>query len=432
VRNLVARDNQVSVRNKWGEWIRPLGLVFLVTCVVRGYLFFATPVIAKDGVYYIGKAQLIAQGAWRPALADNLEPLFPVSILFFHHLVPDWEVAGKLASISWGILSVVPLFLLVQLAFGSPIAFWSGLFYSLHPYFAWNSADVLAEPPYLFFFLLSLWLAVIALKYCSMGWYLLCAGAIVLARLTRTEGIWVSAVVLVFYGIRCLRSSHVRIWSRLDPLVRFSVAFGMALLPLIAYGEDLAGTSELWAYKGLGWGVYVFDWLWTATQEHVGEWGDAAEVTRLGGLVWHYYVYKFIAAFHPMLLVLGMYAVSRKDLREKHREYFFLTASVWVIYLSGVFFAGFIRGIEETSRRFMMAPIAVALPWAAVGFGGAVARLQASRAGRLLHCTPETLEKWKTGVLGIATLVLAVTTIKPHRTDKLPIKDAAAWIIAQG
>ncbi len=47
------------------EGMKALGLVLLAAFVVRAYLFLFTPVIARDGTYYIGHARLLmAQGTW--------------------------------------------------------------------------------------------------------------------------------------------------------------------------------------------------------------------------------------------------------------------------------------------------------------------------------------------------------------------------------
>jgi len=427
VERLVTRDS-----------IRALGLVLLAAVAVRGYLFFATPVITKDGAHYIGQAQRIGEGAWRQAFMFDLEPIFPFSIFLMQQVVPDWEAAGKLASLTWGVLAVVPLFLIARRIFGVRIAFWTGLFFSLHPYFAWNSADVLTESSYIFFFLLSLWFALVALERSSMGWHFLCAGAILLTRLSRTEGIWVVVSVILFYAVRGWRDLRVREWRGFAPLVRFSAAFVVVMLPVIVYGREIGSTSELVAYKGLGWTLYVLGRAQAAFQQSWSALDNVGTFSQVAVLVWRYYIYKFLVLFHPMLLLLTMYAVLKRDARRQYRNYFLLTASVWLIYLGGVFVAGFIRGVEATSRRYMMAPVAVALPWAALGADLAAARLDewgwAQRCREFIKSIPGFSSiglGWRSSILAVAMLVLAVTTVQPHRLDKVPIKDAAAWIVAQ-
>ena len=168
--------------------------------VVRLYLFVYTPVIASDATLYISQAQLMAQGAWRQAVAGEFEPLFPFFIFLFHNVLTDWELAGKFASLTFGVLAVIPFFLICRDVFGPRIAFGAGILFALHPYFARNSAEALQESTYLFFFLMSLWLAMRALKTTDMRWYVFCAIAILLTRFVRIEGIWLFPAVLLFYA----------------------------------------------------------------------------------------------------------------------------------------------------------------------------------------------------------------------------------------
>ena len=163
-------------------------LVLLATLVVRVYLFVYTPVIASDATLYISQAQLMAQGAWRQAVAVEFEPLFPFFIFLFHNVLPDWELAGKFASLTFGVLAVIPFFLISRDVFGPRIAFGAGILFALHPYLARNSVDALTECAYLFFFLISLWFALRALNDCGVRWHVLSAVAILLTWLTRTEG----------------------------------------------------------------------------------------------------------------------------------------------------------------------------------------------------------------------------------------------------
>jgi 4-amino-4-deoxy-L-arabinose transferase-like glycosyltransferase len=408
----------------------------MATLVVRAYLSLNTPVIAKDATYYIGQAQLITQGAWRQAFLYDFEPLFPFVISLFHSLVLDWELAGKLTSLTFGVLGAIPLFLISQHVFGIRTAFAAGILYAVHPFFAHNSADALTESTYIFFFLFSIWLVLVTLKDCRMQAYLLCAVSILLARLTRTEGIWLFPVGLLFYGVRSLTASRQRKGQEARHLVRFALAFLAVMLPVIVYGAWIGGRSEFAAYKGLGWLADVLGKVVAAAQRGFGDGAQLDSLRDFGPLVWQYYVYQFVETFHPVLLLLASYALLQRTVRRQYRDYFLLAGSVWIIYLGGIFLAGVIRGVEETSRRFMMAPVAVALPWAGLAIDGAAARLQKSRlfsrlwtvVGIRLSGTSPGLE---TIILVAISVVLAVQTVQAQRVDKLPIKEAGTWIAAQ-
>ncbi len=230
-----------------------LVLVLLATLVVRLYLFVHTPVIASDATLYIHQAQLMAQGAWREAVAGDFEPLFPSFIFLFHTVLPDWELAGKLASLFFGVLAVIPLFLICHEIFGTRIAFWSGILFALHPYFARHSAEALTEPAFIFFFLLSLWLALKALRSPGMKLYLFCALAILITWLSRGEGIWLFPALFLFFGLRCMSDRPDGKWGGITPLLRLSLAFLTVMIPVTVYGIQSGNLSRLSSLKGLEW-----------------------------------------------------------------------------------------------------------------------------------------------------------------------------------
>jgi len=427
--------DRLDVRNWQLEWIRPLALVLLATLVVRLYLFVFTPVIASDATLYIHQAQLMAQGAWREAVAGDFEPLFPSFIFLFHAVLPDWELAGKLASLFFGVLGAIPLFLICHEIFGTRIAFGSGILYALHPHFARNSVEALTESTYLFFFLLSIWLALKALNGSGMGWYLVCAVAILLTQLTRTEGVWLFPALLLFLGLRLIGELRHHGWRQASPLIRISLAFLIIKFPLFLYGPQTDGTSAFSAYKGLG-GLFAALREVPMLLEESLSGLDGVETGRTGiGLVSEYYVYKFFQVFHPALLFLTVLALLRKVVRQQYWDYFLLTSSVAFIFLGGVVVMGFIRGVEYTSSRFMMGPMAVALPWAVVTIEIMAARMEKSgwAQGWLypLGKLSGVRHGWSSIILVMATLILALKTVQPQRLDKLPIKEAGTWIAAQ-
>jgi len=435
-------SDRLDVRNWQLEGIRPLALVLLATLVVRLYLFVFTPVIASDATLYIHQAQLMAQGAWREAVAGDFEPLFPSFIFLFHTVLPDWELAGKLASLFFGVLAAIPLFLISKEIFGMRIAFGSGILFALHPYFARNSVEALTESTYLFFFLMSLWLALKALSRPGMRWFLLCAGAILLTRLTRTEGIWLFVAISLFLGLRGLRGPQRHEWTKGRPLIRFSFAFAIVMVPVFFYSAAVLGTSEFSAYKGLGWLFTALGQVPVILQESLSRLGNAEAEGTSAALMSEYYVFKFVYVFQPLLLFLAVFALLRRAVRQEYWNYFLLTSSVAFIYLGGVVLMGFIRGVEYTSSRFMMAPVVVALPWAVVTVELMAAWMERSRWAEgwlaltkkwsvIGHRSPVTGNEWGTLILAMIAIILGVRTVQPQRLDKLPIKEAGRWIAAQ-
>ena len=416
------------------EGIRPLMLVLLATLVVRVYLFVYTPVIASDATLYISQAQLMAQGAWRQAVAVEFEPLFPFFIFLFHNVLPDWELAGKFASLTFGVLAVVPFFLISRDMFGPRIAFGAGVLFALHPYLARNSVDALTECAYLFFFLISLWFALRALNDSGVGWHFLSAVAILLTWLTRTEGIWLFPAVLLFYGLRSVGDLRRGSWDGAGPLLRFCLTFVVIALPIVIYGTQVAGTSEISSHKGLGWFTPLLQRIPVAFEEYVDRMNGLGSLGQPLGDLWKDFIYKFVQTFHPVLLFLAMVPLFRKGRRWQYREYFFLTTSIVFVYLCGPFLVWF-GDIGPSSHRFFMVPVVVLLPWAAVTMDMAAVRMERSTwmEGRrgYVRGWSGLRHQYGTIVLLAVALVLAAKTVKPQRLDKLPIKEAGTWIASQ-
>ncbi|MCZ6907333.1 MAG: glycosyltransferase family 39 protein [Deltaproteobacteria bacterium] len=425
------------------EAVRALGLVLLATLVVRLYLFVYTPVITQDATLYITQAQLMAQGAWlqAQALTNEFEPLFPFSIFLFHTAVSEWELAGRLASLTFGVLAVVPFFLISRDVFGPRVAFGAGILFALHPYFARNSVEALTESAYLFFFLLTVWLAMRAHKTTGMRWYVLCAITILLTRLVRIEGIWLFLVILLFYGLRSLGDLRRQEWAGAGPLLRFCLAFLMITLPILVYIAQVAGTSEISSEKGFGWFGLVLDRISVSLSGHVDLLNGLSSVGQSLALLWKDFIYKFVQTFHPLLLFLAMVPLIKRALREQYSDYFLLTSSIVFVYLCGPFLLWF-GGMTPGSHRFFMAPVAVALPWAAVTIEMGAAQMKRSgwserwlpfskKGSGIGHRLPVSGDQWGTIILILVVLVLAAKTVKPQRLDKLPIKDAGGWIATQ-
>jgi hypothetical protein len=141
------------------------------------------------------------------------------------------------------------------------------------------------------------------------------------------------------------------------------------------------------------------------------------------------------------LLFLALPPLLQRASRRQHWDYFLLTSSIALIYLGGVYVTWLVLGRGYTAHRYMMAPVAVGLPWAAVTIELAANRLERSGLAErwrtyLWQWSGDRGQKsqgrfgWGTILLVVIALILAAKTVRPQRLDKLPIKEAGAWIAA--
>jgi 4-amino-4-deoxy-L-arabinose transferase-like glycosyltransferase len=131
----------------------------LVTCAAaRLCLVWRYYCMSSDGVIYIDAAKNFFAGNISAGFGSIYPPGYPLLIAGVFGFVRDWELAGQLVSVAFGVGLLVPLFLLLRDMFDERVAGVACLLASLSPFLARYSAHVRSESPYLFFTTLALWL----------------------------------------------------------------------------------------------------------------------------------------------------------------------------------------------------------------------------------------------------------------------------------
>lgn len=120
--------------------------------------------VGWDEPHYLQMAASFAAGKWEAFFHSYWSPGLPLWMGLMNLFIPDVEFAGRLTTIGFGAFTVVPIYLLAYELFGKPAAFWAGIFAALHPALAFAQTAPLAEPAYMFFGFLGLWLGWQALQ----------------------------------------------------------------------------------------------------------------------------------------------------------------------------------------------------------------------------------------------------------------------------
>jgi len=180
-------------------------LIFFSAFLVRFYLVLFSSVITPDGILYIKAAKFIESGK-----LENIAEftLYPFLIVLAHKIFPDWEMAGRMVSVLMGSLTVIPLFLLAKRMFDVRVALVIAFFYIINPRLADYSADVLREPTFWFFSMMALWLAWEGISRNSFMCTLLSSFATGLSVITRTEGMAIFLLILLWIFWSIWRSEH--------------------------------------------------------------------------------------------------------------------------------------------------------------------------------------------------------------------------------
>jgi hypothetical protein len=165
-----------------------LGLLLL--CLVpRALMAWKLQGLCPDGVAYIHLAQLLDQGQGQEFLRlAKLNPL-PVVLVVLHRAGLDWELAGSLWSVLMAAAVVLPLFGWLRRQFDRRVALAGCFLYAVHAELIRWSPEILRDPTFWFLFTLGLYLLWRAVTEVRLGLFLSAGAVILLASVTRFEGL---------------------------------------------------------------------------------------------------------------------------------------------------------------------------------------------------------------------------------------------------
>lgn len=252
-------------RELW-PWIA-VGVAVLAGLALRWQYFTREEVIGTDGAWYATLGYNLLHGRGYTditgATSTFYPPLYPISVGLVSLIVPNLELAGRLAALAPN-LALIPLtYLLARQAFDRRVAFVAALLTALLPALAQNGVLVLSESLYTLC-LCGATLAGIATLRRSANrrwlWSGLTGAGLALAALTRTEGypyaaIWTALLIAAYWPRR--RGD----WRRCGSVVAtFAALYLLVLAPYLLFLHahtghwDLSGkvaTNVVIAYDGM-------------------------------------------------------------------------------------------------------------------------------------------------------------------------------------
>ncbi|HPU29314.1 MAG TPA: glycosyltransferase family 39 protein [Syntrophorhabdaceae bacterium] len=134
--------------------------LFLIALCARLYLALAPNVITHDGIMYIENAKLITLGDFKKIKEISFFNLYPFVMIGFQKIFINWELSGRMVSVIFGSLGVIPLFFIARKLISQNIAIMAALFFAINPHIVEYSSDVLREPLFWSLFLFALWTGV--------------------------------------------------------------------------------------------------------------------------------------------------------------------------------------------------------------------------------------------------------------------------------
>jgi len=165
---------------------------------LRLYAVLMAQGIANDSAAYGFIARDFLKGHFIKGLSSPAPPFYPFLIFLFSPDTANIEIVGRLISLLFGTLTIVPLFYLLKEAVGQKEAIFSVFFYSFHPYLVTFSGMLLTEAPYWGLLILSVYFFWTGLRK-EKVWRIALSGCFLgLAYLTRPEGIGYVLVYLAW------------------------------------------------------------------------------------------------------------------------------------------------------------------------------------------------------------------------------------------
>lgn len=302
---------------------RHLLYILFLTFGLRLYVMVATPVIGTDGYYFVKNAQCFQEGQFGEGLRFPFHPFYPMLIAIFNMAIGNLEMAGKLVSLVFGTLTVVPLYFFTRSIFNHRVAIFAAFFLTLNVMHVRHSADIMTESTYIFFFVSGVWLSWEMLRSGSRVLSVLAGLSSALAYYTRPEGlgIWLIAVPWLFLiGFWERESSSRPLYTAL----MFTQVIVALVLPYVLLIHEETGrwhiTKKGSAQQIIGYEVApepseertITVKLRKSDTERLFEWKEKGNYPLIG----LYIVEKFIKVcyfpFVPFLL-LGLFTVRQNS-----------------------------------------------------------------------------------------------------------------------
>jgi len=164
--------------------------IFLSALAVRLYAGYWLEVINTDSTIYLYQAFAVSKGLLKEAKSCGYPfvSIYPIFISFFHIFIPDWITAGQAVNIVFGLLSLIPVYLLSRRFLSDTISLLVVLIFALNPLFVRENVDIMKDSSFWFFNATGIYLFVAGLDRKKNLYLFLSALSYSLGMLARIEG----------------------------------------------------------------------------------------------------------------------------------------------------------------------------------------------------------------------------------------------------
>ncbi len=311
--------------NEKGKRCILLALIFSAGVGLRLAVMATSTAIELDGIGYATVADQFVRGHFGQALHNVFPPFYPLVIGFFHLAIPDVELAGRLVSLVFGMLTIWVSFLFARrLLRDGTKAVWVAFLLAFQPFLVRYAGAVLSESLAVFLFAVTVFTFFTGWRE-ERRWCMVISGfCLTLTYLTRPEYVvFYAPFILVLLAGRRVRDSLL-----------FLLPFLILGLLYICY---LRIESGMWMLSG---------------KATLSPFVSLRNAYRNVPLV----AYEFFIAISPLFFVFALFGGSKVE--KPYRNLVFLLVAAHVVSLSFV---------SHATRRYSVEFIPVSIVFVVEG-----------------------------------------------------------------
>lgn len=400
-------------RNCYGSRLKLLAILVLVCLALRGAMALRIPSVVPDGVLYIQLAKALDAGD----LAHGIEGMglntYPLILMLMHRTGLDWESAGVVWGVVIASLVVLPLYGWVRRQFDDRVAAAACLLYAVHPKTIEWSPEITRDSTFWFLLTLELYLLWRAVTEVRVRWFLAAGPVLILAVLTRFEGLVLvfPLVLWTFWRWLALREARARLVIGIVvcvtavPLLAVLAAVFWWRVPL----ESLPVRLDPWAR--------FQTWL-----EYLGGNTSAAQAgsnpllpadvppmsTRAMLREFFATMTRGLAPIYALLMFGGLWGWRRTWARRDHQALFYAASGVLVGIWVHLWYDRMI------CPRYAISIVLLASPFAALGFLGLLRRTRL--AAEWLGCRARASAAWTAVPVAVVVVVSVAAAMSSNRS----------------
>lgn len=222
-----------------------VSLLFLSAFLIRFLLLSTEEMISTDAVQYLtlGKNIMLGKGF----LSDGSHfpdiirpPLYPVLVALSHLFIQDLELAGRVVSILFGSLLVIPLFLLTRDFFGRKPAILSAILILMHPVLTETSISACTDATFFFVLTLALLFGWLAVDRKKTIYYFITGILFAISYLTRQVGL-LFFLMYLFVILLFLRWDSMSLKYILKGFTSLLIGFLILFIPYMFWVQSYSG-----------------------------------------------------------------------------------------------------------------------------------------------------------------------------------------------